>query len=106
MKLKKATNIKINYPSRETISPILAGIGVALTLSACSQTVGQEPIVTQESKNHIEESENIAGGMPVHIPPPPKEQNVSKFKTDIYQVEKEIIVPPRVTAGVPALKSK
>jgi len=94
MELKKATNIKIDYPSRESIKPILAGVGMVLTLSACTQTVTQEPIVKENSKN-IEESENVAGGMPVYIPP------IKKFKKS-----KEKIIPPRVTAGVPVPKSK
>ena len=104
MKLKKATDVKIDYPSRGAIKPILAGVGMALAISACTQTVGQEPIVKDERTN-IEESPNVAGGMPVHIPPPPKEQNISnvhKFKPDMHQIEKEVIVPPELPAGVPA----
>ncbi|MCK5854828.1 MAG: hypothetical protein KAG56_06365 [Sulfurovaceae bacterium] len=111
MKLKKATNIKIDYPSRETINPILIGVGMTLAFSACSQTVAEkETIISepkQERRSNIEEVANVAGGMPVHIPPP-KEKNASsvhKFKTDTYQIEKEIIVPV-VTAGVPIPKSK
>jgi hypothetical protein len=102
MRLKKATNIKTDYPSRESIKPILAGLGMALTLSACTQTVGQEPIIKDERRN-IEESANEAGGMPVYIPPP-KEQNTSNIHK--FKKEKEEIVPPRVTAGVPVPKSK
>ena len=106
MKLKKVINIEINYPSRESIKPVLVGVGMTLALSACSQTVVEkEPVgeIKQESRNDIEESMNVAGGMPVHIPPT-KEQNrstVYKFKKS-----KEEIVPPRVTAGVPVPKSK
>jgi len=100
VKLKKATDVKIDYPSREAIKPILAGVGVALAITACSQTVGQEPIIKDERTN-IEESPNVAGGMPVHIPPPPKEHNVS----DSYKFKKKIkkeITPPELPAGVPA----
>ena len=103
MKLKKATDVKIDYPSREAIKPILAGVSVALAISACSQTVGQEPIIKDERTN-IEKSPNVAGGMPVHIPPPPKEQNASNVYK--FKKSKENIVPPRETAGVPAPKSK
>lgn len=99
MKLKKATNIKTDYPSRENIKPILAGLGMALTLSACTQPVGQEPIIKDERSN-IEESPNVAGGMPVYVPPPPKEQNSSNVYK--FKKSKEKIVPPRETAGVPA----
>ena len=88
MKLKKATNIKIDYPSKETITPILIGIGMALTISACTQPVAQEPIISQKNNKDIEESANVAGGMPVHMPPP-------KEQIDIHQVEKEIIVTPK-----------
>jgi hypothetical protein len=95
MKLKKVIEVKINYPSRESIKPILTGVGMALALSACSQPgVGQEPIIKDERK-YIDESANVAGRMPVHIPPS-KEQNASnvyKFKIDTNQIEKEIIVP-------------
>ncbi len=103
MKLKKAINIKADYPSRENIKPILAGLGMALTLSACTQPVGQEPIIKDERKN-IGESPNVAGGMLVHIPPPPKEQNSSNLYK--FKKSKENIVPPRVTAGVPVPKNK
>jgi hypothetical protein len=106
MKLKKAIEVKINYQSRESIKPILAGVGIALALSACSQTVGQEPIIKDERKN-IDESANVAGRMPVHIPPS-KEHNASnihQFKIDIHQIEKEIIVPV-LPAGIPVPKSK
>ena len=98
MRLTKATNIKIDYPSREAIKPILAGVGIALAISACSQTAGKVPVKEQTSRNDINESLNVAGGMPVHIPPPPKEHNVSnsyKFKTDMHQIEKEVIVAPK-----------
>ena len=112
MKLKKAIDIKINYPSRERIKPILVGIGMTLALSACSKIVAEkETIISepkQESRNSIEETVNVAGGMPVHIPPP-KDKNtssVNKFKTDIYQIEKEIIITPTPPAGVPILKNK
>ena len=108
MKLKKATDVKIDYPSREAIKPILAGVGVALAITACSQTVAEkETIINEpkhESRGDTNEYLNIAGGMPVYIPPP-KEQNISnvhKFKPDMHQIEKEVIVPPELPAGVPA----
>ena len=104
MKLKKAINIEINYPSRESIKPVLVGVGMTLAISACSQTVGQEPIIKDERRSKVvEESANVAGGMPVYIPPP-KEKNAST----VYKFKKfkEEIVPPRVTAGVPVPKSK
>jgi len=109
MKLKKATNVTINYPSREAIKPILIGLGMSLALSSCSQTVAEQETIIGEPKRDINHSPNVAGGMPVHIPAPPKEQNLSdvhKFKTDMHQIEKEIIVTPKVAAGVPVPQSK
>lgn len=79
MELKKATQPTINYPSKTKFKPLLVGMGMAVFLTACTNTSHQEPIVKESPKYQIEEPINVAGGIPAHIP----EGNspvVNKFK--------------------------
>ncbi len=98
MRLKKANNPTLNYPSRERIKPILLSVTVAVALTACGQ------------KSEVETPDNFAGGMPVHIPIVEENNstqaqpfNPKKDFSVQEEREEEKVIKPEALGGIPAL---
>lgn len=101
MKLKKAIETTISYPTRESIKPIILSVSVAMALSACTPpppVAGGIPAPTSkptpvtvvpvnEVKNEVVLPEGVAGGIPAHIIPvdSPYNEGSSSFNKKLIE---------------------